>query len=54
MKKIYCFNNGGSPDWLSAIAICEDGHVLAQHICSHECYMRHDLGMDGSEWKHKL
>lgn len=51
--KIYCFNNGGSPGWLSAVAIAEDGHHLAGHICSHEGYMRHDLGMDGSTWKHE-
>ena len=53
MKKIYCFNNGGSPGWYQALAICEDGHVLGQHICSHERFMRHDLGMDGSNWKHE-
>lgn len=38
---------------MSAIAIADDGHVLGQHICSHEGYMRHDLGMDGSNWKHE-
>jgi hypothetical protein len=51
--KIYCFNNGGSPGWYDALAIADDGHVLAGHICSHEGYMRHDLGMDGSTWKHE-
>lgn len=49
---IYCFNNGGSPGWMHAIAVADDGHSLAHHICSHEAYMRHDLGMDGSTWKH--
>lgn len=52
-KKIYCFNNGGSPGWLEAVALGEDGQHLASHICSHEGYMRHDLGMDGSTWKHE-
>lgn len=52
MKKIYCFNNGGQPGWYMAAAICEDGHCLASHICSHEAYMRHDLGMTGT-WKHE-
>ncbi len=50
-KKIFCFNNGGSPGWYSAVAICEDGHVLAGHICSDEGYMPHDLGITSS-WKH--
>lgn len=51
-KKIYCFNNGGSRDWYEAVAIAEDGTVLAGHICSHESFMRHDLGID-STWKHE-
>lgn len=49
--KIYCFNNGGSPGWYGAVAIADDGHCLAQHICSHEGFMQHDLGMT-STWKH--
>ena len=52
MKKIYCFNNGGSYGWMAAVAIAEDGNVLAGHICSNESYMRHDLGI-GSNWKHE-
>ena len=52
-RKIYCFNNGGSYGWMSAVAIAEDGHCLAGHTCSDEGYMRHDLGMDGSTWKHE-
>jgi hypothetical protein len=39
------FNNGGSSGWLSAVAIAEDGKILGGHICSHEGYMRHDLGI---------
>lgn len=52
MKKIYCFNNGGSKDWYEAIAITEDGTVVASHICSNEAFMHHDLGLTG-DWKHK-
>lgn len=51
MEKIYCFNNGGSVGLLSAIAIAEDGHVLAGHCCSSEYFMQHDLGIT-STWKH--
>lgn len=42
---IYGFNNGGSPEWYSAVAIAEDGHALGGHCCSHEGYMPHDLGV---------
>lgn len=52
-KQIYCFNNGGPIGLLSAIAIGEDGHVLAGHCCSHEAYMKHDLVIT-SLWKHEL
>lgn len=54
LNKIYCFNNGGPHNFMSAVAIAEDGHCLASHICSSEAFMRHDLGMDGSEWKHEI
>ena len=42
---IFGFNNGGSPGWLDAILIAEDGTVLGGHCCSHEGYMPHDLGI---------
>jgi len=42
---IYGFNNGGPNDWLEAVAIAADGNVLGSHICSHELYMLHDLGV---------
>lgn len=51
--KIYAFNNGGSRDWWYALAIAEDGTVLASHVCSHEGFMPHDLGVT-STWKHDL
>ena len=46
---IYGFNNGGSPGWYHAQLIDEDGTSLGSHLCSHEGYMTHDLGiLDGS------
>ena len=42
---IYGFNNGGRPDWLSAVLLAEDGTPLGGHICSAEGYMPHDLGI---------
>jgi hypothetical protein len=46
---IYGFNNGGSPGWFSGQLLAEDGAGLGGHICSHEGYMPHDLGiLDGS------
>jgi hypothetical protein len=51
-KKIYGFNNGGSPGWHHAVAIGEDGAVIDGHICSDEGYMLHDLGIEHSTWKH--
>lgn len=42
---IYGFNNGGSPGWMSACLLAEDGTGLGGHICSSEAYMRHDLGI---------
>ena len=49
---IYGFNDGGSPGWLSAVLISEDGTHLGGHICSSEAYMYHDLGiLEGSSPK---
>ena len=42
---IYGFNNGGSPGWFSGVLFAEDGTPLGGHICSHEGYMRGDLGI---------
>jgi len=51
MHTIYCFSNGGAGQWYKAMAMADDGHVLAQHICSAVAYMAHDLGIT-SDWKH--
>lgn len=46
---IYGFNNGGKAGLLLATLVAEDGTALGSHCCSHEFYMRHDLGIaDGS------
>lgn len=46
---IYGFNNGGSRDWWSGVLLAEDGTALGGHVCSHEGYMRYDLGiLEGS------
>ena len=42
---IYGFNNGGRPGWYSGVLLAEDGAALGSHICSHEAYMLHDLGI---------
>ena len=46
---IYGFNNGGSPNFLGAVLLAEDGTELGGHVCSSEGYMPHDLGiLEGS------
>lgn len=42
---IFGFNNGGSDSWYDAVLLAEDGTYLGGHVCSHECYMEHDLGI---------
>lgn len=42
---IFGFNNGGSHGFYSATLLAEDGTGLGGHLCSHEAYMRHDLGI---------
>lgn len=49
---IYCFNNGGPEGFMQAVAIGDDGQCVAQHLCSGEWYMAHDLGIT-SDWKHE-
>ena len=41
---IYGFNNGGREGWWEAVLMAEDGTCLGSHLCSHEGYMRRDLG----------
>lgn len=42
---IYGFNNGGSPGWMDAVLIAQDGTYLGGHVCSSEAYMPADLGI---------
>ncbi len=42
---IYGFNNGGQSGWFTAQLLAEDGTALGSHVCSHEDYMLHDLGI---------
>lgn len=42
---IYGFNNGGSPGFMSAVLIAQDGTPLGGHICSNEGFMPGDLGI---------
>lgn len=45
---IYGFNNGGrGNDWLGCL-IAEDGTPLGSHVCSHEAWMLHDLGIENA------
>lgn len=51
-KKIYCFvNSGAGTSSQVVIALCEDGHCLAQHLSSSLSFAQHDIGID-SDWKH--
>ena len=50
--KIFVFINGGQPEWYPVSALAEDGHFLAGHLCSHEGYVKHDMGFT-SDWKHE-
>lgn len=43
--KIYCFSNVAGGGWGIAMAMAEDGTVLAQHLCSNEGYIPIDLGV---------
>ena len=50
-KRIYVWCNSCSRDWHSALAMDEDGHVLAEHMCSHHGFIPHDMGIDEDGWK---
>lgn len=45
LPAIYGWNNGGSPGWLHAALLAEDGTGMGSHVCSAECYMLGDLGL---------
>ena len=54
--RIYVFCNSGDCrrpgcDWHTMLAIAEDGHCLASHVCSHHAYAAHDMGIDENGWE---
>jgi hypothetical protein len=49
---IFAWLNGGSSEWYRCMSMSEDGEVLAGHVCSHENFAPHDLGVT-SNWKHE-
>ena len=53
-KQIYIWDNTGTPSWHVGIAICEDGHVLAQHCSSTLAWLKNDMGLNPEicKWKH--
>ncbi len=53
MHTIYCFNNGGPYGFMEAIALGDDGHCVASHVCTSVRYMPGDLGVVGTH-KHDL
>ena len=49
--KIFAFANGSDSFGVYCVAIDEEGHGLAGHICSHAGFGPHDMGVT-SNWKH--
>lgn len=49
--KIYAFSNTLTGGDGQAVALAEDGTILATHWCSNETWVPHDLGVT-SDWKH--
>lgn len=45
MKKIYCFITSSIPNKVLVTALCEDGRVLANEVCSNEFWARNDIGL---------
>jgi hypothetical protein len=45
LPAIYAFPNSTEPGWIASYAMAEDGTCLGSHICSHEAYIPHDLGV---------
>lgn len=52
--KIYVWCNSCSPQWHSAIAMCECGAVVGSHVCSDHYFIGGDMGVDGDkDWSNK-
>lgn len=60
LPKIFVFCNSGrcaegrTVQDHPMVAIAEDGHVLAGHICSHHGFAMHDMGINANGWKRDL
>lgn len=56
-KKIFIYSYP-APHWgpndVLGVALAEDGVTLATHISSCEDWAQHDMGLNGSTWKHAL
>lgn len=48
--KIYVWCNSCDHEWHVMVAVADDGHCLASHVCSDHCFAWHDMGFD-SDWK---
>jgi len=56
LPKIFVFVDKNNHAWgrdYVAMAVSQDGYLLASHISSSESWARHDMGL-GSDWKHEL
>ncbi|HEX3058084.1 MAG TPA: hypothetical protein VHP62_01910 [Usitatibacter sp.] len=54
--KIYCFCNTppNRDEWYVVMAIAEDGHCLASHVCSGPAFFKGDIGFDeDNDWSGK-
>lgn len=51
LPKIFVFCNVCMPDRHTFVAIAEDGHVLAGHVCSSHSWAYHDMGVNENGWK---
>jgi hypothetical protein len=47
LPKVYCFISSRWGDDLAAMAVGEDGVVLAQHVSSSLSWAKHDIGHEG-------
>lgn len=48
--RVYVFCNSCAPEWHVMLAIADDGHCLASHVCSAHGWANHDMGIDEGGW----
>lgn len=51
VPKIFVWCNSCQPEWHSALAMSEDGQVLAGHVCTNHGFIAHDMGILPDGWK---